>query len=82
VLHKGQDKVINLTLGQLPNTVEAKADTDNGDKPSVNKGTDVPKLGMTVPPPTASPAPARTASWSPKSTRRVRRPNAASRKAT
>jgi len=22
VLHKGQDKVINLTLGQLPNTVE------------------------------------------------------------
>ena len=27
VLHKGQDKVINLTLGQLPNTVEAKADT-------------------------------------------------------
>ena len=28
VLHKGQDKVINLTLGQLPNTVEAKADTD------------------------------------------------------
>ena len=32
VLHKGQDKVINLTLGQLPNTMEAKADTDNGDK--------------------------------------------------
>ena len=28
VLHKGQDKVINLTLGQLPNTVEAKADLD------------------------------------------------------
>jgi serine protease Do len=50
VLHKGQDKVINLTLGQLPNTVEAKADIDNGDKGSVNKGTDVPKLGMTVAP--------------------------------
>src|SRR6202022_413575 len=31
VLHKGQDKVINLTLGTLPNTVEAKADTDQGD---------------------------------------------------
>ena len=30
VMHKGQDKVVNLTLGQLPNTVEAKADTDNG----------------------------------------------------
>ena len=27
VLHKGQDKVVNLTLGQLPNSVEAKADT-------------------------------------------------------
>jgi serine protease Do len=50
VLHKGQDKVINLTLGQLPNSVEAKADTDNSDKPPVNKGTDVPKLGMTVAP--------------------------------
>jgi len=50
VLHKGQDKVVNLTLGQLPNTVEAKADTDNSDKPSVNKATDVPKLGMTVAP--------------------------------
>src|SRR6186997_2483940 len=50
VLHKGQDKVINLTLGQLPNTVEAKANIGDGDKPSVNKGTDVPKLGMTVAP--------------------------------
>ena len=50
VLHKGQDKVINLTLGQLPNTIEAKADIDDGDKASVNKGTDVPKLGMTVAP--------------------------------
>src|ERR1700716_1006299 len=26
VLHKGQDKVVNLTLGQLPNTLEAKAE--------------------------------------------------------
>jgi serine protease Do len=50
VLHKGQDKVVNLTLGQLPNTVEAKADTDNGDKGGATKGTDVPKLGMTVAP--------------------------------
>ena len=32
VLHKGQEKVINLTLGQLPNTIEAKADTDKKDK--------------------------------------------------
>src|SRR5258706_3024659 len=32
VLHKGQDKVVNITLGQLPNSVEAKADNDNSDK--------------------------------------------------
>ena len=50
VLHKGQDKVINLTLGQLPNTLEAKADNDNGDKGSPTRGTDVPKLGLTVAP--------------------------------
>jgi serine protease Do len=50
VLHKGQDKVINLTLGQLPNTVEAKADTDNEDKGGVTRGTDVPKFGFSVAP--------------------------------
>jgi serine protease Do len=50
VLHKGQDKVVNLTLGQLPNTVEAKADTDNDSGKPANRGTDVPKLGMTVAP--------------------------------
>jgi serine protease Do len=50
VLHKGQDKVVNLTLGQLPNTVEAKANIDDGDKAQRHKGTDVPKLGMTVAP--------------------------------
>jgi serine protease Do len=50
VLHKGQDKVVNLTLGQLPNTVEAKASFDENDRDRSNKGTDVPKLGMTVAP--------------------------------
>lgn len=50
VLHKGQDKVVNLTLGQLPNTVEAKADIDNDNGKGASKGTDVPKLGMTVAP--------------------------------
>ncbi|RXH05186.1 Do family serine endopeptidase [Bradyrhizobium vignae] len=50
VLHKGQDKVVNLTLGQLPNAVEAKADTDNDSGKGASKGTDVPKLGMTVAP--------------------------------
>ncbi|SEE45244.1 Do family serine endopeptidase [Bradyrhizobium erythrophlei] len=51
VLHKGQDKTVNLTLGQLPNSLEAKADTDNnGDKGNSSRGTDVPKLGLTVAP--------------------------------
>src|SRR5438067_9167842 len=48
VLHKGQDKTVNITLGQLPNSVEAKAETDNSDKggSAVPRGTDVPKLGL------------------------------------
>ena len=50
VIHKGQDKVLDLTLGQLPNSVEAKADTDDGDKASPSRGTDVPRLGLTVAP--------------------------------
>jgi serine protease Do len=50
VLHKGQDKTVSLSLGQLPNTVEAKADTDNNDKGSTTRGTDVPKLGLTLAP--------------------------------
>src|SRR6202140_4312060 len=52
VLPKGQDKVVNLTLGQLPNSVEANADNDNdnGDKGSATRGTDVPKLGLTLAP--------------------------------
>ena len=50
VLHKGQDKMINLNLGQLPNSLEAKADTDNSDKSGQTRGTDVPKLGLTLAP--------------------------------
>jgi len=51
VLHKGQDKAVNLTLGQLPNTLEAKADNDNDDNGGgATRGTDVPKLGLTVAP--------------------------------
>src|ERR1700760_2247886 len=50
VLHKGADKIVNLTLGTLPNTIEAKADNDNDDKPGKSRGTDVPKLGLTVAP--------------------------------
>src|SRR6202521_1031216 len=51
VLHKGQDKTVDLTLGQLPNSLEAKADTDNNSgKGNATRGTDVPKLGLTVAP--------------------------------
>src|SRR4029077_7031961 len=51
VLHKGQDKVVNITLGQLPNSVEAKADNnDNSDQGGAKQGTDVPKLGLTLAP--------------------------------
>jgi serine protease Do len=48
VLHKGEDKVVNLTLGTLPNTLEAKADND--DHGGSTRGADVPKLGLTVAP--------------------------------
>src|SRR6516164_5364336 len=48
VLHKGEDKVVDLTLGTLPNTLEAKADND--DRGGSPRGTDVPKLGLTVAP--------------------------------
>jgi serine protease Do len=50
VLHKGQDKTVDLTLGQLPNSLQAKADNDNNDKGDATRGTDVPKLGLTVAP--------------------------------
>src|SRR4051794_19072866 len=38
VLHKGQEKTIDLTLGKLPNTVEAKADTGGDDKANPTRG--------------------------------------------
>jgi serine protease Do len=51
VLHKGQEKTLDMTLGTLPNTVEAKADIDGGnDRGSSSRGADVPRLGMTVAP--------------------------------
>ncbi|MGJ4944941.1 Do family serine endopeptidase [Bradyrhizobium sp. HKCCYLS1011] len=49
VLHKGQEKAIDLTLGKLPDNIEAKADTGN-DNSGPTRGTDVPKLGLTVAP--------------------------------
>jgi len=49
VLHRGKSKVVSLTLGQLPNAQEAKADTEADDKGSTHN-TDVPRLGLTVAP--------------------------------
>ena len=48
VLHKGQDKVVDLTLGQLPNAREANAELNRGADSS--QGSDVPRLGLTVAP--------------------------------
>jgi serine protease Do len=48
VLHQGKSKVVNVTLGQLPNAQEAKAETDAS--PQETHGADVPRLGMTVAP--------------------------------
>jgi serine protease Do len=49
VLHKGQGKIVSLTLGQLPNAQEAKADLKSDSKGSTH-GTDVPRLGLTIAP--------------------------------
>jgi serine protease Do len=49
VLHKGKSKVVSLTLGQLPNAQQAKADSEADGKGSAH-GTDVPHLGLTLAP--------------------------------
>ncbi|XIA63975.1 Do family serine endopeptidase [Bradyrhizobium sp. TZ2] len=49
VLHKGQSKVVSLTLGQLPNAQQANADIEADGKGST-RGTDVPHLGLTLAP--------------------------------
>ena len=45
VLHKGKDKTVNLTLGQLPNAQEAKADTSQDQRQATR-----PRLGLSVAP--------------------------------
>jgi len=49
VLHKGKGKVVSLTLGQLPNTQEAKADIE-ADRKGSTQGLEVSRLGVTVAP--------------------------------
>jgi serine protease Do len=46
VLHKGSEKTISLTLGELPNTKQAKLSSDNND----GNGVDFSKLGLTLAP--------------------------------
>jgi serine protease Do len=45
VLHKGTEKTLGLTLGELPNTKEARAEAHDGDS-----GVNVGKLGLTLAP--------------------------------
>jgi serine protease Do len=45
VMHKGSEKTVNLTLGELPNTKEARASTQDSDNDA-----DVGKLGLTLAP--------------------------------
>jgi serine protease Do len=47
VLHKGSEKTISLTLGELPNTKEASATSDSNDNGSSELGG---KLGLTLAP--------------------------------
>ncbi len=47
VLHKGAEKTISLTLGELPNSKEARASAGDGDS-----STDLGKLGLTLAPAT------------------------------
>jgi serine protease Do len=44
-MHKGSEKTVNLTLGELPNTKEARAGTQDSDNDA-----DVGKLGLTLAP--------------------------------
>ncbi len=51
VLHKGEKKVVELTLGKLPSEREARASFERGgDRGGMSRGSDVPRLGLTVAP--------------------------------
>lgn len=50
LLHKGQEKTVTLTLGELPNTIEAKAKPDDDSDSGATKGTELPKLGLNLAP--------------------------------
>jgi serine protease Do len=48
ILHKGAEKTVTLTLGELPNAKEARANSDDNDSGTV----DLDKLGLTLAPAT------------------------------
>jgi serine protease Do len=51
VLHKGADKTINLTLGELPNQKEARANAGKSDDGNADNGSaEIGKLGLTLAP--------------------------------
>lgn len=51
VFHKGQDKIVSMTLGELPNAKVEKADLgSDDDSGKATKGTSVPNLGLTLAP--------------------------------
>jgi serine protease Do len=49
VLHDGQEKTVDLTLGELPSQREARATVD-GDRDQPQRGPELGRLGMTVAP--------------------------------
>jgi serine protease Do len=54
VVHKGEEKTVDLTLGQLPNNTQARADdSDNSGGGGAARGTDVGRLGLSVAPATS-----------------------------
>ncbi len=48
IFRSGSEKTVSLTLGELPNAREARADTDN--EPGLKKGTSEPRLGLSLTP--------------------------------
>ncbi len=49
ILHKGSEKTVTLTLGELPNSKEARADTGNSDNGNADLA-ELAKLGLTLAP--------------------------------
>jgi len=50
VMNKGQEKTVNLTLGELPNQREARASVDRDRGSRSQRGVELGRLGMTVAP--------------------------------